>query len=136
MKKKFMKTVMKKNRRKNLKKLKNLKNQIIKNSWEYWKKQKIRKTNGLYRDSGQTLKKENTDQKEKLRQEIKIGQELNEEEKEKLTKLIEKYEDICKYNDKRLRTTNMVKHRINLKKDAKLVSQRAYREDEENRKVI
>jgi len=71
-----------------------------------------------------------------LRKEIKVYQELDEERKEKLMKLIEEYEDVCMYDNKKLKTTNVVKHGIDLKKGAKLVSQKAYRESEENRKII
>src|SRR5688572_17789224 len=90
----------------------------------------------LNRDSGQTLKNENTDPKVKFIDEIKIEQKLDEEKKKKIIKLLEKYEDVCMYGNKKLKTTNVVKHGIELREEAKLTAQRAYRESEQNRKVI
>src|ERR1044072_8669224 len=129
MKKKNIKKKMKKNTKKNSK------NRNIENLNQYLKKKKIH-YNGLNRDSGQTLKKENTDPKEKFVKEIKINQELNEERKGKIIELLEKYENICMYDDKKLTTIRVAKHGIELKEGTKLKPQRAYRESEETRKII
>src|SRR5688572_28613134 len=90
----------------------------------------------LNRDSGQMLKSENTDPKVKFIDEIKIESELDEEKKKKIIELLEKYEDVCMYGNKKLKTTNIVKHEIELKEGAKLIVQQTYRKSEQNRKVI
>jgi len=75
---------------------------------------------GLNQNSRQTLKKENTDLKKKFVKEIKINQELNEERKRKIIELLEKYENICMYNNKKLTITKVVKHEIKLKEKTRL----------------
>ena len=63
--------------------------------------------NSLNWDSRKTLKKESTDQREKFEAKMKIDKELNEERKKKIKKLIGKYENVCMYGNKKLKTTNI-----------------------------
>src|SRR5581483_9694113 len=68
---------------------------------------------------------------------FKIGQLMN-EQKEQLTNMVLKYDDICMYGEKSLKQTSVVKHRINLKKEVPDDKKKlkAYRENKENRKII
>jgi hypothetical protein len=71
-----------------------------------------------------------------LLENLEFENELENDEKERIIKLIREYEDVCMYGKKKLKTTNVVKHRIYLEKGAKLIAQKGYRESEENKKVI
>ena len=68
---------------------------------------------------------------------FKIGQ-LTNEQKEQLTNMVLRYNDMCMYGEKPLKQTSVVKHRINLKKEVPDDKKKlkAYRENEENQKII
>ena len=78
----------------------------------------------------------NTDPKEILVKDMEFDDELEEDKKEKLIALIMQYEDTCMYNNKKLKTINIVKHKIYLKKEAQPKAQKAYRESEGTKKII
>ena len=53
---------------------------------------------------------------EKLNQKLNLG-EINDERKDVMRKLIEKYEEICEYDGERSGTVNKVKHKIEIKEE-------------------
>jgi hypothetical protein len=67
---------------------------------------------------------------------LKFDKELEDDKKEKIIRLLEEYDDVYMYGEKKLKTTNVVKHKIYLEKKAKPVTQKEYRESKENKKVI
>ena len=73
-------------------------------------------------------------QKGNLLNEIKY-KDLEKKQEKQLKDLIEKYENICIYGDKKINKTNVMKCNIRLK-DETPIMQKAYRESEENREII
>ena len=60
---------------------------------------------------------------EKFNQKINLG-EINDERKDVMRKLIEKYEEICEYDGEKLGTVNNVKHKIEIKEDQEPIAQK------------
>lgn len=67
---------------------------------------------------------------------MKFDDELEYNERDKIIRLLKEYDDVCMYGERKLKTTNVVKHKIYLEKGMKPKAQKGYRESEGNKKII
>jgi hypothetical protein len=71
----------------------------------------------------------------KMHEKTKFG-EVTETEKARLWELIKEYEEIMEYDKRKIGKISLMKHRIEIEKDQKLIAQKRYKETEEKTKEI